>query len=106
MKNALVLIAIFGSFSLANGQSKNDPTYSVHNYKQPNKAEEAKLIKKEGTDNESYELEKDVNVRNYKVFNTGTQPTGAAVVAVPVETNTNQLVSNGNYKSNFGKNKA
>ena len=105
MKNFLILCALVSSFTVANAQSKNDPTYSIHNYKQPNKAAEAPLIKKEGVDNEVYVAEENVANRNYKASDRTLEHNGAAMPAAPVETRTNSLASNGNYKSAFGKNK-
>ncbi len=108
MKSVLVILAIISTLSIAKGQSKYDPTYSINNYKQPNKAEVAKDLKNEGVESEGYINESNTNAshRNYKVFKHDDSPSGAVVATAPADNNRNALASRGHYKSAFGKSSA
>lgn len=103
MKNSIILLILFGAISFATAQSKYDPSYSMNNYKHPNKAAEAKLVKKEGVDSESYATEKNTQSRNYKAQGNAEEQSGASMIVLPVEKNVNAVASSGNYKSAFGR---
>jgi hypothetical protein len=49
MKNLILLSAMFlaGTFAFGQNRFDNDPSYSVHNYKHPNKAAYAQKYKKD-----------------------------------------------------------
>jgi hypothetical protein len=86
-------------------QAQNDPSYSVHNYKHPNKAAYAK---KHNLDKLNYfeyknESKLDNSKRNYKdQRNVGNESTsGAVITTAPVEKNPNGFFSKRNYKHQF-----
>ncbi len=102
MKKLLILAASMAITSWAMAQSKYDPTYSIHNYKQPNKATEAAKMM-DNSLNFPYKNEVATDERNYKAQQSKINTGGAVATTLPVEVNVNNVFSNQNYKSAFGK---
>ena len=102
MKKLLILSASMVMTSWAFAQSKYDPTYSIHNYKQPNKAAEAAQMM-DNSQTLPYKNEVATDERNYKAQDNKQNTGGAVAATVPVEVNVNNVFSNQNYKSSFGK---
>lgn len=104
MKNLIFATAILFMGSLANAQSsKHDPTYSIHNYKHPNKATEAAKIGQNKTCT-PYLMAENLESRNYKSQITTEINTTSLAETIPTE-NAGQAFSFHNYKSQFGKSK-
>jgi hypothetical protein len=99
-KSIIFLIsAILISLSGYGQKWKSDPSYSVHNYKHPNKAAIAKKADTARLQNITY-MEALVPVsRNYKAQNVGVarKPQTVQVMSLPSK---NTLI-NGNYKQQF-----
>ena len=102
MKKLLILSASMIMTSWVFAQSKNDPTYSIHNYKQPNKATEAAQMMN-NSQAFTYKNEVATDKRNYKNQQNKENSGGVLIATVPVEVNVNNVFSNQNYKSSFGK---
>ena len=101
-----LIIGVFTLVMVSNSYGqKMDATYSVHNYKHPNKSEKAKLYKKEGFVSEAYTEDNSNNTRNYKRQNNNSStPSGASFKSDPIRKEKNPLTSRNHYKSQFGKN--
>src|SRR6187399_1886384 len=91
----LVLIQ-FGNAAMA--QKRRDPSYSVHNYKHPNKAAEAKAEGYDDLQKLDYTDVKGTTHRNYKAQNQSPAQEGAVVPQQPVEKAKNSVFSRRNYK--------
>lgn len=103
MRVAILSIAIL-LHSLIDGYSQNrrDPSYSVHNYKHPNKAEEAAKNDYDHLQKFEYQKIRGNAHRNYKAQNQTSSTYEAGVVpAAPIEKRTNSVFSNRNYKRQF-----
>jgi hypothetical protein len=116
MKTQAIFIGIMLVFAMgysAKAQSpvvfkyKNNPTYSVHNYKQPN---HAKLAEKYALEQRvelnyiSIPSEMDKNRRNYKMPSSPVQqvqPAGATVPVTKQKKQVNSVQSPANYKRQF-----
>jgi hypothetical protein len=102
MKNIFVISALLLTLHVTQAQHKNDPTYSVHNYKHLNKATEASENGYEELQHFNYADVKNTAGANYKAQNiqhvttsSGTLPT------TPTEKNVNGIHARGNYKRQF-----
>jgi hypothetical protein len=83
-------------------QNRHDPSYSVHNYKHPNKAAEAAKNNYDHLQSFDYHEVKGTAHRHYKAQNNRRVVTeGGVIPAVPVEKNTNSMFSRRNYKRQF-----
>jgi hypothetical protein len=111
MKNqALVLVGIlFLAVHTAQAQSpvefkyKSNPAYSVHNYKQPDKAALARKYNLDGLKTFNYveaNAANDLNQRNYKAQAASTEPrtTGAIIPTTTRKEPRNSIDSPANYK--------
>lgn len=103
MKKLIILIAVMYMSILVNAQSKNDPSYSAHNYKHPNKAEYAKEHNLDKNLKLNYERgDRNLSVQNYKRQDVGAEKqSGATVPITKIENNRNGFNSKRNYKSQF-----
>ena len=96
MKHILLVSALFLAGTIAFGQSKvdNDPSYSVHNYKHPNKAAYAKKHKKDKS--LTLTTNKTKSKENYK--NQFSKPSESEKVVVK----TRKEKTNKSYKHPYG----
>ncbi|MBC7390224.1 MAG: hypothetical protein H7329_13490 [Opitutaceae bacterium] len=107
----LVLVCLtWLSYQSYSQSTQNDPSYSVHNYKHPNKAARAKEIQdskpvvyleeiREEDQKESNSLTMDPN---YKTMSpTKSKIKKYRVVAAPCSQPVNTVSNNGNYKQQF-----
>ena len=101
-KLAIIISALFITISL-NGQSISDPSYSVNNYKHPNKAAYAKANFDQSTKLEYRKGRKLSNI-NYKQQNSMvaySENNGAMAPVKKEEKNRNGWNSKRNYKRQF-----
>ena len=115
MKNILIISAIVFATSynvFAQDNHKYDPTYSIHNYKHPNKAKVAKeRIKYDTSGTYVYvapaEIERNRNYKQQnnlgKSYSTGVRRAykGEAIPSKKEPVNQNSVFSNRNYKRQF-----
>lgn len=115
MKTIVIITAFIAYFSLnvaAQDDHKYDPTYSIHNYKHPNKAREAQQkIKYEKSESYYYVIPSEVEInRNYKQQNNLSKVNtkgikrfynGEIIPAKREPKNVNSVFSNRNYKRQF-----
>jgi hypothetical protein len=114
MKNSIYLIALFLLAAVYSAQAqspvvfkyKNNPTYSIQNYKQPTNIELAKKYNLDNVLTLNYIPEvaaSDKASRNYKAQTVGTQKqvSGAVVPVAPKKKQVNSVHSPANYKRQF-----
>lgn len=115
MKTILIIAALvvsMGQSAFAQDEHKYDPTYSIHNYKHPNKAREAKQkIKFEKSESYMYVNPSEIESnRNYKQQNNLGKSNPVIIRRVYKEEltadkkqpiNQNSVFSNRNYKRQF-----
>jgi hypothetical protein len=108
----LIIVFLLAAVSSANAQSpvvfkyKNNPTYSIHNYKQPAHAEVAKKYNLERTivlDYIPVLPQVDKTNRNYKAHagRSPKQVSGGNLPATPKKKQVNSVFAPGNYKRQF-----
>ena len=81
MKTALIIVFVISASGFAVGQElmKNDPTYSIHNYKQPNKA--AYALEHGHKNANTLEQENATVSENYKQQNAAKKVTKVAAIS-------------------------
>jgi hypothetical protein len=101
MKKLIITLGLVSFGSLIMAQT-NDPSYSIHNYKHPNKAKEAMKAMEE-SNTVSYINEQDVQDRNYKNSVCIANQSGALVATDAIEVNINSVYATSNYKNQFSR---
>lgn len=102
----IILSLLFLNGLNAQDKKTHDPSYSVHNYKHPNKA---KIAKEKNLDDLNYVQYNEPTKENYKARHNYKQQNnkrksnneGAIVNTKKVEKNTNSVFSKNNYKRQF-----
>ena len=101
----MIRLLIFGILLLftvsTTAQRHRDQSYSVHNYKHPNKAAEAASNDYDHLNKFSYKEAKGTRHRNYKAQNHPPVQEGGIVPQEPIEKPTNSVFSKRNYKRQF-----
>jgi hypothetical protein len=101
MKNILILCFLTLLIKHSFAQHFKDPSYSVHNYKHPNKAAEAREKNYDHLQHFEYANEETPSHRNYKAQNHPVTGGGGILPTAPTEKNINSIHSRRNYKRQF-----